>query len=68
MINKAFSPTEEEIDYALRVVEGVKAANEKGLGAFSLDGKMIDAPIIKRALNLLKTSGDYKEEYDELLK
>ena len=29
---------------------------------------MIDAPIIKRALNLLKTSGDYKEEYDELLK
>jgi citrate lyase subunit beta/citryl-CoA lyase len=67
-INKAFSPTEEEIDYALRVVEGVKAANEKGLGAFSLDGKMIDAPIIKRALNLLKTSGDYKEEYDELLK
>ena len=67
-INKMFSPSEADIDYSLRVVEGVRAANEKGLGAFSLDGKMIDAPIIKRALNLLKISGDYKEEYDELLK
>lgn len=67
IINQVFSPTQEEIDYALRVVEGVKGAKEKGLGAFSLEGKMIDAPIIKRALNVLKTSGDYKEEYDELL-
>ncbi len=68
IVNKVFAPSEEEIKHALRVVEGVKAANEKGLGAFSLDGKMVDAPIIKRALNLLKMSGDYKEEYDGLLK
>lgn len=68
IINSIFTPTKDEVAYALRVVEGLKAANEKGLGAFSLDGKMIDGPIIKRALNLLKTSGDYKEEYDELLK
>lgn len=68
IINKLFSPSEEEVNFALRVIEGVKAANEKGLGAFSIDGKMIDAPIIKRALNLLRLSGDYKEEYDELLK
>ncbi|NLC04513.1 MAG: CoA ester lyase, partial [Tissierellia bacterium] len=67
-VNKLFSPSQEDLDYALRVVAGVKSANEKGLGAFSLDGKMVDAPIIKRALNLLKLSGDYKEEYDELLK
>jgi len=68
IVNNIFAPSEKEINYALRVVEGVKLANEKGLGAFSLDGKMIDAPIIKRALNLLKMSGDYKEEYDGLLK
>lgn len=67
-VNKLFSPSQDDLDYALRVVEGVKSANEKGLGAFSLDGKMVDAPIIKRALNLLKLSGEYKEEYDELLK
>lgn len=68
IVNSIFAPSEKEVQYALRVVEGVKAANEKGLGAFSLDGKMVDAPIIKRALNLLKMSGDYKEEYDGLLK
>ncbi len=45
-INIAFSPTEEEVDYAFRVIEGVKVANEKGLGAFSIEGKMIDKPII----------------------
>ena len=67
IVNNIFAPSEKEVHYAFRVVEGVKAANEKGLGAFSLDGKMIDAPIIKRALNLLKMSGDYKEEYDGLL-
>src|SRR5690625_1258940 len=65
-VNELFSPTQEEVDYAIRVVEGVKVANEKGLGAFSIEGKMIDKPIILRALNTLKLSGEYKEEYDEL--
>lgn len=67
-VNDIFSPSKEEIDHSLRIVEGVIEANKQGKGAFSLDGKMVDAPIIKRALNLLKLSGDYKEEYDELLK
>jgi citrate lyase subunit beta / citryl-CoA lyase len=67
-VNEMFSPSEGEIDYSIRVLEGVKSAKEKGLGAFSLEGKMIDKPIIQRAVNLLKISGDYKEEYDELLK
>lgn len=67
-VNEMFSPSEDEIDYSIRVLEGVKSAKEKGLGAFSLEGKMIDKPIIQRAINLLKISGDYKEEYDELLK
>ncbi|MDD2446641.1 MAG: CoA ester lyase [Tissierellia bacterium] len=68
IVNNVFAPSQAEIEYALRVVEGQKEAIQIGLGAFSLDGKMVDAPIIKRALNLLKMSGDYKEEYDELLK
>lgn len=67
-VNTLFSPSKADIEYALRVVEGVKVANEKGLGAFSIEGKMIDKPIILRALNTLKLSGQYKEEYDELLK
>nr|WP_300005590.1 CoA ester lyase [Tissierella sp.] len=67
-VNKLFSPSKEDISYAYRVIEGVKDANEKGLGAFSIEGKMIDKPIILRALNTLKLSGNYEEEFDELLK
>ena len=67
-VNTLFSPSKEDISYGYRVVEGVKDANEKGLGAFSIEGKMIDKPIILRALNTLKLSGNYEEEYDELLK
>lgn len=66
-VNEIFSPSKEDIDHAIRVMEALKDAKEKGLGAFSLDGKMVDRPIILRATNTLKMSGNYKEEYDELL-
>ena len=29
-------------------------ANKKGIGAFSLDGKMVDKPVIERAMKILK--------------
>ena len=66
-INEIFSPTEKEVEHAVRVCEGAIDAKEKGLGAWSLDGKMVDAPIIKRAVNLLKATPYYKEEYSDLL-
>jgi citrate lyase subunit beta/citryl-CoA lyase len=53
-IHLVFSPTCEEIDYALKVVEAMEIAKEEGRGVFSLDGKMIDAPIINRALNTIE--------------
>ncbi|MFB0971623.1 MAG: CoA ester lyase [Tissierellia bacterium] len=66
-INEVFSPTEKEIEHAVRVCEGAIDAKEKGLGAWSLDGKMVDAPIIKRAVNLLRATTYFKEEYNDLL-
>jgi citrate lyase subunit beta/citryl-CoA lyase len=66
-INGVFSPTEKEIEHAVRVCEGAIDAKEKGLGAWSLDGKMVDAPIIKRAVNLLKSTAYFKGEYNDLL-
>ncbi|NLY21281.1 MAG: CoA ester lyase [Tissierellia bacterium] len=66
-INGVFAPSEEEVNHAIRVCEGAIDAKEKGLGAWSLDGKMVDAPIIKRAMNTLISSGDFKEEYNGLL-
>jgi citrate lyase subunit beta/citryl-CoA lyase len=52
-INRLFSPSEEEIEYANRVVAAFAEAEARGSGATSLDGKMIDVPVVKRARNLL---------------
>lgn len=59
-IHEVFAPTSEEIEYAERVIESMIEAQREGKGVFSLDGKMIDAPIIARAktiINKAKLSG-----------
>lgn len=62
-IHEVFAPTEDEINYAVRVMRAQEEAKKEGKGVFSLDGKMIDAPIIQRAQNILnkaKLSGLYR--------
>lgn len=49
VINKAFSPTNAEIDYAYEVIDAINLAKQQGKGAIALRGKMIDAPIVARA-------------------
>jgi citrate lyase subunit beta/citryl-CoA lyase len=56
IIHKVYSPTAEEISWANRVIYAKDDAEKEGLGVFSLDGKMIDAPIINRAKNTLNTA------------
>lgn len=53
-INKVFSPTAEEIDYAQRVLAAMEEATRKGKGVFALDHKMIDAPVIARARQIME--------------
>lgn len=48
-IHRAFSPENAEIRYALRVLEAMETATSEGKGVFSLEGKMVDAPILQRA-------------------
>jgi len=48
-VNRIFSPTSVEIDYALEVIDAAEQAAKEGIGVFSLNGKMVDAPIINRA-------------------
>jgi citrate lyase subunit beta/citryl-CoA lyase len=48
-----YSPLPEEIEYARRVVAAFEEAEAQGKGATSMDGKMIDIPIVKRARSLL---------------
>jgi len=49
LANEVFRPTEAEIAHALKVVASTEHASAKGLGAYVIDGKMIDEPFIKRA-------------------
>jgi citrate lyase subunit beta/citryl-CoA lyase len=56
ILNAAFLPTEAEIDWAMRVIQGAEAAAAQGSGAFALDGKMIDAPIVNRAKKIVAAS------------
>ena len=53
MINAMFSPKSEDLEYARRVVQAWDQAESAGRGSTSLDGRMIDVPVVKRARNLL---------------
>ncbi|MDD7603114.1 MAG: CoA ester lyase [Firmicutes bacterium] len=55
-INEVFSPTEEEIQYARDVFDCIEKAKAEGKGVVSLHGKMIDAPIVARARQVLEAA------------
>ena len=52
-VNEGFMPTEPEIDWARRVVAGDAEARAKGIGAFQVDGRMVDLPVVRRAQEIL---------------
>jgi len=52
-VQEAFTPSEAAIEYAQRVVATFAASQKEGKGAFALDGKMIDMPLLKNAQKVL---------------
>ena len=53
-VQEAFTPSAEAIEYAQRVVAAFAASQKEGRGAFALDGKMIDMPLLKNAQKVLE--------------
>ena len=53
IINKCFSPTKKEIDHALEVIRVFEEAAAKGRGSTSLEGQVVDVPVVKRAEALI---------------
>lgn len=53
ILNEEFSPSAGEVERARRVVAAYEVAGARGLGAISLDGRMIDVPVVRRAEALL---------------
>jgi citrate lyase subunit beta / citryl-CoA lyase len=53
VIHEAFSPAQTEVDKALKIVAAFEEAQQRGLGVVSLGSKMIDPPVVQRALKLV---------------
>ena len=58
VINNAFAPAAEEIDKAKKIVAAFEKAEENGLSVVSLGSKMIDPPVVKRALRTIQLAID----------
>ncbi len=48
-VQRIFTPSEKEIEWARQIVISARQYNQQGQGAFVFDGAMVDAPVIKRA-------------------
>ena len=55
VINAVFSYTEDEINQAKEIIEAYNQAQQQGLGAFSFQGKMVDKPILDRAMHIINS-------------
>ncbi len=53
VVHEAFAPTTEEIEKAKKIVLAFEDAEKKGLGVVSLGSKMIDPPVVKRAMKTI---------------
>lgn len=49
LVNKAFSPSEKEIDWAERIIKAYNEATEKGQSDVYVDGKYVDPPVVAKA-------------------
>ncbi|TYB22676.1 citrate (pro-3S)-lyase subunit beta [Aggregatibacter actinomycetemcomitans] len=63
LLHNLFAPTQKDVDQAKRIIEAAEEAERQGSGVVSLNGKMIDAPIIDRAkLVLERAKSGIREE------
>lgn len=65
VVHQIYTPTEKEIEKSIRIIAASEEALKRGSGVVSLDGKMIDKPIIERAervLTLAAAAGVYSIE------
>jgi len=65
IVHEIFTPTQKDIIYAEKVIREVDDKKAKGIGVFTVDGKMIDIafyPGAKRTIELAKAAGVYKGE------
>lgn len=53
VVQREFAPGKDEVEWAVRVVVADEKADREGRGAWTLDGKMIDAPVVGKARSVV---------------
>ena len=54
VVHRAFRPTDDEIEDAKKIIEAAEEAEKEGKGVISLNGRMIDPPVVERARKILQ--------------
>ncbi|MCD6420312.1 MAG: HpcH/HpaI aldolase/citrate lyase family protein [Synergistetes bacterium] len=62
IVHSVFTPSQSEVEKALRIVEAIKKAKERGTGVVAVDGRMVDAPVLARAKRILLLAGVNTDE------
>lgn len=58
VVHHIYTPDAVEVDHARRVVEAMREAERNGVGVFTVDGKMVDAPVVAKARRVLLQIGE----------
>jgi len=61
ILNAEFSPSEEDVGAARRIVAAYEEATAAGRGSIAVDGKMVDVPVVKRAQQTLQRHAAVRE-------
>lgn len=67
--NAVFTPTFQEVEYAEKVLEAFKAAEQQGVASIKVDGRFVDYPVVERCKKIIKLAGiqiSNKEKSGEL--
>ena len=56
LLNKAYSPSQAELDLALRHIAAADAAAPERHGSFQVDGRVVDEPILRRVCQIVAAS------------
>ena len=58
IINEALTPDDDRLAWARRVLDAKREADADGRGVFSVDGEMIDAPLVTQAERIVERAGE----------
>jgi citrate lyase subunit beta/citryl-CoA lyase len=61
IVNSAFTPTPDEVDYCQRVLEAFEQARARGEGAVAFGGQLLDLPIVDRARQTVALADTLRE-------